>query len=91
MTDGFEDKGAKSMPQHEVDAQLLREKTARLRELRLAQEAKNGTKTGTAAKSAAVKKNVRKSGEKSGKKSGGKGGVPLSDWLSTQQKEGRRN
>jgi hypothetical protein len=79
VTDGFEDKGAKAMPQHEVDAQLLREKTARLRELRLAQ-------AGTAAKSVAVKKKVRKSGEKSNGK-----GVPLSDWLSAQQKEGRRN
>jgi hypothetical protein len=85
VTDGFEDKPAapKAMPQHEVDAQLLREKTARLRALRLAQQAKNGTMP------APVKKKARKLGEGS-EKSGGKG-VPLSEWLSTQQKEGRRN
>jgi len=88
VTDGFEDKPAapKAVPQHEIDAQLLREKTARLRALRLAQEAKNGT----AGTPAAGKKRTRKSGSKSAETSGGKG-VSLSDWLSTQQKEGRRN
>jgi hypothetical protein len=84
VTDGFEDKSTKAVPQHEIDAQLLREKTARLRELRLAQEAKNGTTP------APVKKKARKSGDKSEAGTGGKG-VSLSDWLSTQQKEGRRN
>jgi len=85
VTDGFEDKPAapKATPQHEIDAQLLREKTARLRALRLEQEARNGTTP------APVKKKARKSGEGS-EKAGGKG-VPLSEWLSTQQKEGRRN
>ena len=85
MTDGFEDKPAapKATPQHEIDAQLLREKTARLRAMRLAQEAKNGTTP------APVKKKARKSAE-GAEKSGGKG-VPLSEWLSAQQKEGRRN
>ena len=87
MSDGFEDKPAapKTVPQHEIDAQLLREKTARLRALRLAQEAKNGT-----AGAPAAKKRTRKSGQQSSETSGGKG-VSLSDWLSTQQKEGRRN
>ncbi len=76
--------GTKALPQHEADARALREKTARLRELRLAQEAANKTATGaaTVGRNAAIKKKPRKSGEKA---------VPLSDWLSTQQKEGRRN
>jgi hypothetical protein len=66
--------GAKATPQHEVDAQALREKTARLRELRLAHQ----PATGAAGKRTAVKK-------KPGK------GLPLSEWLSAQEKEGRRN
>ena len=85
MNDIFDDKpvGAKAVPQHEIDAQLLREKTARLRELRLAQEAPNNSMSGTTGKrSAAKKKSPGKSAEKS---------VSLSDWLTTQDKEGRRN
>lgn len=85
MNDIFDDKpvGAKTVPQHEIDAQLLREKTARLRALRLAQEAANGSMSGTTGKpSAAKKKSPRKSAERS---------VSLSDWLTTQDKEGRRN
>jgi hypothetical protein len=82
VTDGFDEKteraGAKAMPQHEVDAQALREKTARLRELRLAHQPANKTATGAAGKRTAVKK-------KPGK------GLPLSEWLSAQEKEGRRN
>ena len=54
MTDGFDEKseraGAKATPQHEVDAQALREKTARLRELRLAHQPANKTATGAAGK-----------------------------------------
>jgi hypothetical protein len=88
VNDIFDDKSAplKTVPQHEIDAQLLREKTARLRALRLAQEAANGSMsgtTGTAGKrSPAKKKSSVKTVEKS---------VSLSDWLSTQDKEGRRN
>jgi hypothetical protein len=81
VNDIFDDKSApvKTVPQHEIDAQLLREKTARLRALRLAQEAANGSMSGTTGKRTAAKK---KSAEKS---------VSLSDWLTTQDKEGRRN
>jgi len=69
--------GIKAMPQHEVDARLLREKSARLRELRLAQGA-----TQVAAEGAvAVKKKAGKARERS---------RSLSDWLATQQNEGRR-
>jgi hypothetical protein len=74
--------GIKAMSQHEADAQLLREKTARLRELRLAHEAANAAASGAAvAGRPAVKKKARKSGEKAGS---------LSDWLATQQNQGRR-
>jgi hypothetical protein len=73
----------KAMSQHEADAQLLREKTARLRELRLAQEAAHGAAGGT----------VAANGNMAIKKKAGKPRVKapsLSDWLATQQKEGRR-
>jgi hypothetical protein len=87
VIDGFDDKGersgGKTVPQHEIDAQATREKMARLRELRLAQQGANGTAgPATAGKSAGTKKGVRKSVEKT---------VSLSAWLTTQQKEGRRN
>ena len=86
MNDIFDDKaeqaGVKAVPQHEIDAQILREKSARLRELRLAQQASGQGVTATPGKRSATKKTSGKSSKKS---------VPLSDWLNTQQKEGRRN
>jgi hypothetical protein len=88
VIDGFDDKsgpaGGKTVPQHEIDAQATREKMARLRALRLAQEAANGSaaKPATSGRRTGSKKSVGKSTEKS---------VSLSDWLTTQQKEGRRN
>jgi hypothetical protein len=86
VNDIFDDKpvSAKAVPQHEIDAQLLREKTARLRALRLAQEAANGSMSGTTAKRTAAKK-------KSPGKAAAEKSVSLSDWLTTQDKEGRRN
>jgi hypothetical protein len=75
--------GAKAVPQHELDAQAMREKIARLRELRLAQEAATGkTASAPPVRRAATKNAPRKADQKS---------VPLSEWLATQQKEGRRN
>jgi hypothetical protein len=73
----------KAMSQHEADAQLLREKTARLRELRLAQEAADAAAGGVAAANGntATKKKAGKLRAKA---------PSLSDWLATQQKEGRR-
>jgi hypothetical protein len=87
VSDGFDEKteraGSKAVPQHELDAQALREKTARLRELRLAQEAATGkSASAPPVRRAATKKAPRKSDPKS---------VPLSEWLAAQQKEGRRN
>jgi hypothetical protein len=88
MPDPFKEKreksGAKAMSQLEIDAQLMREKTARLRELRLAQEAANGgaAKKPARGSSPAAKKNkARKKGEK---------GPSLSDWLANEQNQGRR-
>jgi hypothetical protein len=88
VINGFDDKGersgGKTVPQHEIDAQATREKMARLRELRLAQPGANGTAAGpaTSGKRTGAKKGTRKSAEKT---------VSLSAWLTTQQKEGRRN
>ncbi|HEX2654404.1 MAG TPA: hypothetical protein VHN11_12230 [Xanthobacteraceae bacterium] len=70
---------SKIMPQYEADSQAALEKTARLKALRLAQEAANPP-------AVTVKKKPRKSADKSGKKN-----TNLAEWLSTQQKEGRRN
>jgi hypothetical protein len=88
VIDGFDDKsgpaGGKAVPQHEIDAQAAREKMARLRALRLAQEAANGTTAKPA--SSGKRTGSKKSGGKAAEKS-----VSLSDWLTTQQKEGRRN
>jgi hypothetical protein len=87
MVDLFKEKrekaGTKAMSQLEIDAQLMREKTARLRELRLAQEAANGAALSAPSSSRPVakKKKSGKSGEK---------GPSLSDWLDTQQNQGRR-
>ena len=75
--------GVDAIPQHEADAQLLREKTARLRELRLAHEAGNaGTGSfAVAGGQKSTKKKSRKADERA---------PSLSDWLATQQNEGRR-
>jgi hypothetical protein len=89
MPDSFKEKrekaGSKVMSQLEMDAQLIREKTARLRELRLAKEAANGGPVARppirSGAPAAKKKKARKSAEK---------GPSLSDWLDAQQNQGRR-
>jgi hypothetical protein len=66
---------------YEAEAQLLREKTARLRELRLAREAADAAGAAATGTPATVKKKVGKSRHK---------GPSLSDWLATQQSQGRR-
>ncbi len=70
-----EREGAQAMAQYEAEARAAREKTARLRELRLAHEAANKPSAGTP-----VKKKARKKGEKS---------EALSEWLANQKKDGR--
>jgi hypothetical protein len=73
----------KAMSQHETDVQSLREKTARLRKLRLAQEAVNAATGGKAVANGQMAIRT-KAGKPLNK-------APLlSDWLATQQKEGRR-
>ena len=72
----------KAIPQHEVDARLLREKAARLKELRLAREAINAYAGGPAVLSG-QKKSKKRTGKSADK------GQSLSDWLTTQQNEGR--
>jgi hypothetical protein len=63
----------------------MREKTARLRQLRLARDGGNSAGgSASAGKRPAVT-------SKSGKAQGKTKAVPLSQWLSTQDKEGRRN
>jgi hypothetical protein len=86
MADHFKEKrqraGIKAMSQHEADAQAIREKTTRLRALRLARE---GPTTPLAAAIAGQSATVKKKAGKQRKKA-----PSLSDWLATQQKEGRR-
>jgi len=74
-----------AMSRHEAEAQILREKTARLRALRLAHEAANGPAKNTAAPSTTrttTKKKTGKTREKT---------PSLSDWLASQQNQGRRS
>lgn len=88
MAEGGDDNSqrpsGKTVPQHEIDAQITREKMARLRALRLAQEAANGP---------AVKPTTgrKRAGSKKGPGHASGSTKSLSDWLSTQEKEGRRN
>lgn len=86
--------GADVRSQQEADAQSVREKTARLRALRLARDAEAGNQpakstaksaiksAATAGKPAAARKKSRNSGQK---------GASLSEWLAAQQKDGRHN
>jgi len=70
--------------QYEAEAQAIRDKTARLRELRLAHEAAakaSGIKE-TTSKGSATKKRSSKPKAKAER---------LSDWLATQQNQGRRS
>jgi hypothetical protein len=82
MADPSRDKRERAgKPTYEAEAQLLREKTARLRELRLEREAADAARAAAAGTPAAVKKKAGKTRHK---------GPSLSDWLATQQNEGRR-
>jgi hypothetical protein len=74
--------GIKAMSQHEVDAQAIRQRTTRLRALRLARA---GPTVSLAAAVAGGPATVKKKASKQRKKA-----PSLSDWLATQQKEGRR-
>ena len=92
MADSLKDKRGKSMSQLEADAQALHEKTARLRELRLAHEAANPTaKPVPPSRPVAARKSAKSGGAKSGKSGAGKDRGSLADWLATQENQGRRS
>jgi hypothetical protein len=85
--DGRGPRAPKTVPQHEIDAQKLREKTARLRELRLAQEAANNTAGARPAAKRAAQPRPKGQRDADAKAKG----VSLSQWLAAQQNQGRRN
>jgi hypothetical protein len=81
--------GAKATAQYEAESQAVRDKTARLRALRLAKEAADQS---TAAKAPATGKKAAKSGEKKpAKKKKSKADESLSDWLKAEDGAGRRS
>jgi hypothetical protein len=73
--------GAKELSPQEAEAQAVREKTERLRALRLAHEAANPL---AAERATLVRSTPRQKTKGSAK------AVPLSDWLSAQDQSGRR-
>ncbi|HSR77758.1 MAG TPA: hypothetical protein VLN57_14350 [Xanthobacteraceae bacterium] len=75
--------GAKELSPQAAEAQAVREKMARLRALRLAQEAANPpvAKQAPIARSSAPRQKGKKKTAR---------GVSLSDWLSDQEQSGRR-
>jgi hypothetical protein len=75
--------GSKTVLPYEVEARAIEEKTARLRALRLARDAAEAANAPPAAvKRAPAKKSAKKTSASA---------ASLSDWLATQQKEGRRS
>jgi hypothetical protein len=92
MPDSLKDKRGKPLSQLEADAQALHEKTARLRELRLAHEAANPTaRPAPPTRPAAARKPAKSGGGKSGKSGASKDRGSLADWLTTQEDQGRRS
>jgi hypothetical protein len=89
MADSLKDKRGKSVSQLEQDAQALHDKTARLRELRLAHEAANGpVKPAPQSRPTAARKPAKSGKSKSG---ASKDRGSLADWLATQDDQGRRS
>jgi len=89
MADSFKEKrekaGSKHMSQIEIDAQQMREKMARLRELRLAHEAANPSAKPAPRKQSAARQGSKKKLAKSSAQA-----QSLADWLDAQQNQGRR-
>jgi hypothetical protein len=77
--------GAKATAQYEAESQAVRDKTARLRALRLAKEAADQN---AAEKAPAVAKKTAKPGKK---KKPAKADESLSDWLKAEDGAGRRS
>ena len=94
MPDSLKDKRGKPLSALEQDAQALHEKTARLRELRLAHEAAHGGPKPAPQSRPTPARKPAKSGAKSGAAKSGKGSKDrgsLADWLATQENQGRRS
>jgi hypothetical protein len=83
MAENLKDKRGRetavAMARYEAEARAIREKTARLRELRLAHEAANKAAPPAAKKARAKGKPSQKGGK----------AEALSEWLATRQKDGR--
>ena len=86
MANGANEKSGrrgKAVMAYELEARAIEEKTARLRALRLAREAELAASAPAAPKKAASRaKAPARLSERA---------ATLSDWLATQQREGRRN
>jgi hypothetical protein len=96
VTDDSKDQGAEprlekaaretshaGVPDYEITAQAIREKTARLRALRLARDAAEQKSAPPAPK--------RSGGRTANKKAGKVSSVPLSQWLDDQKGSGHRS
>lgn len=79
------EEGKKAMAEYEANAAAVRAKTEKLRALRLAREAADGTQGAAAGK---AKKTASAGKAKSGKKKQSPKGT-LADWLTEQQNSGR--
>jgi hypothetical protein len=90
MPDSSKDKRGKQQSQLEQDAQTLHEKTARLREMRLAHEAATGV-VKPAPQSRPAARKPAKSGASKSKSGKSKDRGSLADWLTTQENQGRRS
>ena len=90
MAENLKDKrdraSADARSQQEANAEAVREKTARLRALRLARDAETGNQTSKGATAAGKPPAAKKRHRNSGKK-----GASLAEWLAAQQKDGRHN
>jgi hypothetical protein len=91
MPDSSKDKRGKQQSQLELDAQALHEKTARLRELRLAHEAANPAQPASPSRPAAARKSAKSGTSRAGKSGKSKDRGSLADWLATQDDQGRRS
>jgi hypothetical protein len=87
----LKDKRGKPVSQLEQDAQALHEKTARLRELRLAHEAANPSAKPAPQSRPAARKSAKSGTSKSSKSGKSKDRGSLADWLTTQEDQGRRS
>ena len=92
MTDDSQKKGgrhgSKTLAQHEADAKAVQDKIERLRALRLAHEA--ATKPARSAGPPAAAKRPATAKGKGKASAPARGASTLSEWLATQQRQGRR-